>query len=48
MKEITEKNAFGGAGGFEGLNAKLRKAKRMKLFSTYEDAEKEVKQVPRW
>lgn len=33
--------------GIEGLNDRLRKAKRLKPFPTYRDAEQEVKQVPK-
>jgi hypothetical protein len=36
-------NTFGGKEGFEGLNNRLRKAKRLKPFPTYEDVEKTTK-----
>jgi hypothetical protein len=46
-KKCCETNTFGGAGGFEGLERGMKKGKVGKPFPTYEDAEKEVKKVPR-
>jgi len=45
--KYTTTNTFGGAGGFEGLERGLRKGKTQKLFSSFDDAEQEAKQVPK-
>ena len=42
-KKVSCENTFGGKEGFEGLNDRLRKAKRLKPFPKYEDVERAAK-----
>lgn len=46
-KKWTTENAFGGRSGFQGLFTKVKGKKAMKLFPSFEDAEKEVGKVPK-
>jgi hypothetical protein len=47
-KKCPCENTFNSRGGFEGLEQGLKKGKVQKPFPSFNDAEKEAKQVPRW
>ena len=46
-KKVSCENTFSGKGGFESLNDRLRKAKRLKPFPNQEDVERATKMEER-